>query len=248
MYKKITSLQHPVIKHLTKLRVNSDYRFEHHSAVVEGRKLVNELCLQSIPKLVLATEENLIPAKIPAENVLVVTPEMMDKITGMKHSEGILAEVPLPAQSSLDKKKYILALDEINDPGNMGTLLRTALALGWEGAFILEGSCDPFNEKAVRASRGAVFRLPLFQGKWDALEALIKNNSLVPIAADLNGTDLKQMDNKGKGCVLVLGNEAHGPSKKADALCQKVTIPMLGPMESLNVGVAGGILMYNLIR
>ncbi len=246
MLKKITSLQHPIVKHLIKLRINSDYRYEHQSAVVEGTKLVHELCAQSKPKMVLSSDETLMPPGINQENGILATQDIINKITGMKNSEGILAEVALPPQMPLDKKKFVIALDEINDPGNMGTLVRTALALGWEGAFILEGSCDPFNEKAVRASRGAIFRLPLVQGGWDALESLIKNNKLHPIAADVHGKDLKKMEQKDNGILLVLGNEAHGLSEKAAQWCEKVTIPMPGPMESLNVAIAGGILMYNL--
>ncbi len=246
MMKKITSLQHPLVKHWVKLRKNSDYRFEHKAVMIEGVKLTKEICTQYAPKQVIALDEHLVPKGVDEKAVVLVTEEILRKITGMANSEGILAEMPMPAPADLNGRKYLIALDGVSDPGNMGALLRTALALGWEGAFILEGSCDPFNEKALRASRGAVFRLPLRVGHWDELEKLITKNKLQPVAADLEGKDLKLMPSDKSGKLLVLSNEASGLSDEAIRVCEKVTIPMPGDMESLNVAVAGGILMYSL--
>ncbi len=243
-----------MVKHLVKLRKNSDYRYEHKSVVIEGVKLVREIAAHLEPKLVVALEEALIPQGIKQENVLIVANDLLQKISGTENSEGILAEVPMPEPNDLNKKKYIIALDKVNDPGNMGALLRTALALGWEGAFIVEGSCDPFNEKALRSSRGAIFRLPYTIGNWDTLETLIKQSKLTPYAADLQGKPLSKIPVQEGGVLLVLSNEAHGLSEQAKQGCERITIPMPGTMESLNVGVAGGILMYhfksqfNLIR
>lgn len=246
MIKKITSLQHPIVKHLVKLRKNSDYRFEHKTVVVEGIKLIQEVCAQYAPKLIITKDENIVPKGIDNKAILLVNEEIIDKITGMANSEGLLAEFPLPVPGELKGKKYLIALDGVSDPGNLGALLRTALALGWEGAFILEGSCDPFNEKALRASRGAVFRLPMAMGQWAEMENLIRKNRLTPLAADLEGKDLKQISSSKNGVLLVLSNEASGLSEEAKRVCEKVTIPMPGDMESLNVAVAGGILMYSL--
>lgn len=243
MLKQVTSLQHPLVKHLVKLRKNSDYRHEHHATLIEGVKFVSEICQTLQPKTLLACDESLIPKKLKAENVIIVSEDILKKISGLKAPEGVLAEIALPKMDSLQNKKYIIALDRINDPGNMGTLLRTALALGWEGAFILEDSCDPFNEKAIRAAKGATFRLPLAIGNWKLLHEVIKKNKLHPIAADLHGKKPSSEISK-EGIVLVLSNEAHGLSNEAKEICEKVTIPMPGPMESLNVSVAGGILMH----
>jgi TrmH family RNA methyltransferase len=246
MIKKITSLQHSLVKHLVKLRKNSDYRFEHKTVVVEGIKLIQELLAQYAPKQIITMDETLVPKGVDEKVIVLVNEEIINKITGMTKSEGILAEFPMPAPADLSGKKYLIALDGVSDPGNMGALLRTALALGWEGAYILEGSCDPFNEKAIRASRGAVFRLPMAIGHWDQLDNLIQKNRWKPIAADLEGEDLHKMPSFTNGILLVLSNEASGLSKEAKRVCEKVTIPMPGDMESLNVAVAGGILMYNL--
>lgn len=245
MTKQISSSQHPLVKHLVKLRKNHDYRDTHQSVFIEGIKFVRELCSYHPAKVMMVSHEDLLPLQGRGDNCFLVTEEVMKKISGMENPEGIVAEVPFPSMDAarLKTKKHLIALDSINDPGNLGTLLRTALALGWEGAFILEGSCDPFNEKAIRAARGATFQLPLAIGSWEDLRALIDQSQWQLWAADLDGTtpDAISMDDK---ILLVLGNEAHGLSAEANQLCQKITIPMPGPMESLNVSVAGGILMY----
>lgn len=245
MFRRISSAQHEWVKHLVKLRQNHDYRYEHQSLVIEGLKPINEVCRCQRPKKLIATDETILPVGVEADEVAIVTESVMEKISGMRTPEGLVAEIPMPKPASLRNKGHIIALEGIADPGNVGTLLRTALALGWDGAFILDESCDPFNEKALRAARGATFRLPLAWGKWDDLKLLIQENHLQPIVADLKGHRLQDLAVK-NGVALLLGNEAHGASEQAKKLCQSVTIAMPGEMESLNVSVAGGIMMYAL--
>lgn len=245
MRKEIQSLHHPLIKHLVKVRQNSDYRYDHQTCVVEGVKLVHELCRTTIPKVILAVREELIPPNVSSGDVFIVSEEVMDKASGLQNPEGILAEIDLPSFKSLNGKRFLIALDGINDPGNLGAVLRTALALGWEGAFLFNHCCDPFNEKAVRAAKGATFRLPLYEGTEMELVELIQKNCADGIVADLEGTYFHDIPGS-KKIVLILGNEAHGPSTSISKVCKKVSIPMPGEMESLNVAVAGGILMYGL--
>lgn len=245
MLKQITSLQHASIKHLVKLRQNRDYRYEHHSLVIEGIKPLNELGKNIQVKLLMALDESLIPTHAKPQQTLIVSEEILQKASGLQHPEGILAEVEMPQSSTLRGLKSIIALDEINDPGNLGTLLRSALALGWEGAFIVKDSCDPYNEKALRASRGATFRLPIGMGSWNDLRKIVEENKLTSLVADLNGEDPSSFNSLDR-MVLILSNEARGPSPLALENSRKVTIPMPGKMESLNVAVAGGILMYSL--
>ncbi|MBA2728763.1 MAG: RNA methyltransferase [Parachlamydiaceae bacterium] len=239
----ITSVNHPLVKHLVKLRQNSSYRQEQQSVVIEGIKPVAEICLQHSPKLILAYDNHLLPNGIRGGELILVNEAVMSKVSGMVSPEGLLAEVPIPQENSLDKMHFIVALDSVSDPGNMGTILRSALALGWQGAFILGNSCDPFNEKVIRATRGACFRLPFRHGSWEELEALIKKNCLSPFVADLEGVPPERIS-VAQGVLLVLSNEAKGPSQRALELCSKVTIPISADMESLNVASAGAILMY----
>lgn len=240
----ITSLQNPLVKHLVKLRSNRDYRYAQRSFLVEGMKPIQEVA-SYIKKLVYVNSVDV--SRLVDSEKWLVTESVMKKVSGMTSSEGVLAEVEMPQVSSLKGLQYLIAFDGVNDPGNLGTLLRTALALGWQGAFILPNSCDPFNEKAVRAARGAHFRIPIKFGTFEELKQIAEQNKLEFLAADLEGLAPEKIHSK-KGKVLVLGNEAHGASAEIRQFCTKVTIPMPGEMESLNVAIAGGILMYLLKR
>lgn len=243
--KEITSLQHPLVKHLVKLRQNNDYRYDHHALVIEGTKMIAEAESICTFKTILTSAPELVPKAIKADEIILTTTDIIQKISGLPSSEGILAEVSMPQPADLKNKKFIVALDRVNDPGNLGTILRTALALGWEGVFLLDESCDPYNEKALRASRGAVFRLPIAHGNWKDLQKIANENKLKAFVADIQGTPFNQISSS-DGILLVLGNEASGPSKETLSSCTAITIPMPGKMESLNVSVAAGLLLYSL--
>lgn len=243
--RKVISLQNTIVKHLVKLRLNHDYRYEQHRVVVEGIKPVKEICQTHLIKTLAVIDEALIPKGCKIDDIIVVNDIVMQKLSGMKNPEGILAEIEMPSLANFKGIKRMIALDKINDPGNLGTLLRTALALGWQGAFILDNSCDPYNEKSLRAARGATFRLALGSGSWAQLKKVAKENFLMPLVADLHGENLGKFHPE-EGILLVLSNEARGISEEAAAFCHKITIPMPGEMESLNVAVAGGIMMYAL--
>ena len=245
--RNITSTQHPLVKHLVKLRVNRDYRYDHRTILIEGMTLVTELRSVNPFKVIVAIDEMLIPLGLQADEILIVSESVMKKISGVESPEGIIAEMSMPMPSSMLGKSYVLALDGVSDPGNLGTLIRSALALGWEGAYLLDGCCDPFNDKALRSSRGATFRLPLARGNWDNLQSLIFENQWTPIVADLSGVDVNESPTYEK-ILLVLGNESKGPSLTAKQVCHLMTIKMHGNIDSLNVGVAGSIMMYVLNR
>lgn len=241
----LTSLQNSVIKHIVHLRQNRDHRLEHKKVVISGKKLVKEVCLNTPIESLLVYDETYIPKDVKPKNVYIVTEEIMQKASGLPNPEGILAEVEMPKFSDLCGLNKVVVVDKVSDPGNLGAIIRTALALGWDGLFLLENSCDPFNEKAISAARGASFRLPMGRGNYKDLEALIKNNGFQAIVGDIEGTALDKFKVESK-TLLVLSNEAHGVSDEVAKLCEKVSIPMSHSMESLNVSVAGGILMWAL--
>jgi len=245
MYRTIASLQNDLVKHLVRLRQNNDYRLNCKTVIIEGIKPVRELCQTITPKCVIAVDEHLVPPGIHPESVVIVPEDILHKISGMLTPEGLIAEFPMPHFDSLHGMKRIIALDNVRDPGNLGSLFRTALALGWEGAFLIGENCDPYNEKALRAARGATFRLPHIHGSWEQLQNLIRLNKMNPLIADLGGVPLTAIDRE-EPILLLLSNEAHGASPEGKKVCQQVTIPLLGEMESLNVAAAGAILMYQL--
>lgn len=243
MFETITSKQNKLVKHLGKLRLNRAYRYACGTVLVEGKKLVAELSTTTDVIHVLATDKKLLPRTVHISKAFLVNEDILKKISGLEHPEGIVAEVRMPSTPFPERCTHLIALDGISDPGNMGTILRTALALGWEGVFLFNNCCDPYNDKALRAAKGATFKIPLCSGTWEDLELFIKKNSLTPIAADIAGKPADQAKIP-KNTALVLGSEAHGLSQETRRACQTISIPMAPGMESLNVSVAGGILMY----
>jgi TrmH family RNA methyltransferase len=236
--KEIKSLQHRAVKHLVKLRKEKGYRAQHQTLLIEGKKMVFESPLP-VKTLIISTKTP-IPHELKAETILIVTQEILEKISGTKTPEPYLAEIPFPTSSSLKGKTKLLALDGVSDPGNVGTLIRTALALGFEGVFLTKGSADPFMDKALRASKGATLHLPIQMGTEEELIALIDENHLTPYVADTKG---KTKSSFTSPLILILGSEAHGPSKTLKEKGVLISIPMHHQTESLNVAVAGGILM-----
>lgn len=242
----ITSLQNALVKQLFKLRTNHDFRREEGSVVLEGTRMIDEICRHIPPKKVLVSHPEAIPESLKKYPYQLVSEEIIKKISGSMHPEGVIVEVELPLPKKLTSSKRVLILDKISDPGNLGTILRTALAFGWDGVFLIKGGCDPFNDKALRASKGALFQLPYFEGSWAEAKEMILKNSLIPIAADLKGVSIDEFQIPEK-IALALGNEAHGLSDEIQKYCTAVTIPMKkGAMESLNVAVAGGIIMHRM--
>lgn len=238
---KITSAQNPLIKRLVKLRQDRQLRYEGKSVVIEGIKIIREVAQHTPLKALFCCGEP--PKEIYARQTFIVPEHVMQKISGTKSPEGIVAEVVMPPEGSLEGKRRILAFDQLNDPGNVGTLIRTALALGWEGLYFIDNCCDPYNEKALRAARGATFHLPMRSGSWEDLEKLSVQNKWSLLAADISGSTPEEISPT-ENILLVLGNEAQGLSEETHRRCKKVTIPMAGEMESLNVAIAGAILMY----
>ncbi len=240
---KITSLQHPYIKHLVKLRENRDYRYHSQSVVVCGLKLIRELARQfHFRSLILEEGTNVAFA---SEHLYSVTSQIIKKISGLEQPEPIIAEIQMPKPQDISSANFLLILDRISDPGNLGTLLRSARGLGWDGVFLTPGSTDPFNDKALRAAKGATFTLPWKSGTFEELNALIKNKGIKLFAADAKGTDFSTVHFT-PPLALALGNEAHGLNSELKKQAEWIAIPMKGQMESLNVASAGAIMMYAL--
>jgi RNA methyltransferase, TrmH family len=178
-------------------------------------------------------------------------PAELSELAGTEAPQGVLAVGVVPAWS-LDEvlatpgRRVVLVLDAVQDPGNLGTLARTAEALGAAGVLVLPGSVDPWNAKAVRAAMGATFRIPVIPvGRDEALDALRRHGYRV-LASAVDGAPLGRCPER---AALVVGNEGAGVSvptrREADAV---VGIPLRGRAESLNVAAAAAILLHELLR
>jgi TrmH family RNA methyltransferase len=228
--KKIESLQHPLVKHLSALRTDRQVREEAGHVLVFGEKMCRELPIDTL--LTLHRSD------IPAKEKYLVTEPILKKISGLAQPDGFAALVKMPKPQNLAGKSYLLILDGISDPGNLGTLLRTALALGWEGVILTPDTVDLFNDKAIRAAKGATFHLPY--ARMDREELIDLKFHFY--TADLEGEALDAA-NFTPPMALILSNEARGPSPWAKKY-QRVTIPMNPAVESMNVAVSGAILLY----
>jgi len=237
----ISSLQHPVVKRLVKLRDNRAFRAQEKSVLIVGVTLVSDVAARLPLKTLISVD----PLPFNAKESYLAPPNVLEKIINISSHDLVAAEVELPEQSSLENLGTIVILDGLADPGNVGTILRTAVALGWEGAFLTPNTADPFNDKALRAARGAPLFLPLKQGSYAELEKLVHQSGMTVYIADIEGKKLTEVSFK-KPLALVLGHETQGPSAEARALGQTVSIPMTNQMESLNVATAAAILMYQI--
>ncbi len=239
---KITSTQHPIVKRFVKLRQDKSFRKEEKSVVIVGLRLIKEISCQFRIKTLIVDRD--FPG-ISAEKEIFATSEILKKITGLQEPEGVAAEIALPEKGLVENNQFLLVLDGISDPGNLGTLLRTALALGWDGVFLTPHTADPFNDKAIRAAKGACFFLPIQEGSYEELELLIKKNNMTTYVADLKGKLLSDCQIKSP-LALILGSESHGPSSWSKKQGSAISIPMGKNSDSLNVATAGAILMYQL--
>ena len=239
--KTIKSLQNPLIKHLVLLRKNKKYRNEKNRVLVTGEKIIKELPPSQIKNLITSNPKSPIKAK----NTFLVTKEIMKKITNLKNPEDFAAEVFLQnfKEKSLLKKNFLLILDEIKDPGNLGTLIRTALCLKWDAIIITENSVDPYNDKALRAAKGATFKIPIFLKAKKDIKNLIKKKKCSAYIADVKGKKIENFSFK-PPLTLILGSESKGIDKNMLKIGIRITIPINQKTDSLNVAISGGILMY----
>ncbi len=242
--RELSSLQHPFVKHLVKLHKERNYRYQQCEVLVSGIRTILDLSATHSFKCILIEKGYAPQFSFKTEETFIVNAQILKKVTGLETPEPIAAVIAMPEPSLPTQIQSLLVLNGISDPGNLGTLLRTALALGWEGAFLTPGTTDPYNDKALRAAKGATFDLPMQTGTWDELLTLIDQRGMTLYAADLGGTSLPK--NPPTPYALVLGNESHGIQSEILKKAHLVTIPMSGKMESLNVASAGAILMHAL--
>lgn len=180
-----------------------------------------------------------------------VTSEVMKKIADTKNPQGLMAVVRIPDHNLsdlLENSQYILMLDKIQDPGNMGTLIRSAEASGFDGILLTGGSTDPYSSKCIRAATGAVSHIPVIElnNTEDVLEIMKEKKFQILGAALENGISYTTVKYEAP-LALLIGNEASGIHPDLLAMvAQRITIPMRGKTQSLNAAVAGSVLMFHI--
>ncbi len=256
----ITSSSNPKIQRVRALLEKRKARADEQAFVVEGVRLVEEAqAAHWQPELVLysaqLSERGMqVVQRFEQDGaeVVEVTPHLMDQTAGTETPQGLLAvfhqkRLPLPHPLT-----FVLIADNLRDPGNLGTLLRTAASAGVQAALLSPGTTDAFAPKVLRAGMGAHFRLPVEHMEWDEIHSVVKAapraGLKVYLAEAAEGVICWEEDLT-HPMALVVGSEAEGSSPPARALADSaITIPMPGKSESLNAAIAASILIFEVVR
>jgi len=241
--KTISSRQNPEIKKCVALRKKKE-RHAQGQFITEGETVCATFCAAGWQPLQLyVTQQRLASAqKMVADNIItLVTAEVMEKMSQAHTPSGIVGLFQIPKTPQPQRLSSGIVLANVADPGNMGTLIRTCVAMGCTSVVIVDGA-DPWAHKVVQASAGAIANVDIFSWSWEELLKNKGNQQLVALVVH-NGKKLATIDKK--NALLVIGNEAHGiPSAWAEQCDEQTTIPMPGKTESLNAAVAGSIALY----
>jgi TrmH family RNA methyltransferase len=257
----IRSVQNPKIQWVRKLQSQSRQRREVGAFVIEGVRLVEEALLAGWDaQMVLYTEdlsqrgmELVEQFKQKAVLVEQVSLPVMRAASDTQSPQGILALITQREQQPPDEPDFLLILDGVRDPGNLGTMLRTAAAAGVQVIFLLPGTVDPYAPKVLRAAMGAHFRLAIQVVDWQAINNFFNSQGVgkeVEVyLADASGELPYIQANLRQPCALIIGGEAEGAGQQARLLAKhRLSIPMAGSIESLNAAMAAAILLFEVVR
>lgn len=245
---RITSRKNPQLLHIKKLLEKPGYSRQQGQFVAEGEKLLSSALQAKFPITELVCcEDTVLPPEVEHIPQITVPEDVMAWLSPMKSPQGVLFLGEIPQRELGDLRGNYLVLDAVQDPGNVGTLWRTAQGLGASGLILLEGCANPWSAKCIRAGMGAVFHLPVYEMTEETLlESLgdypLYGTALNPDSASLGTVALEN-------CAVVLGNEGQGVSPSLLAHCEKTLyLPMEQGCESLNVAMMGGILLWEMAK
>ena len=250
----ITSLANEKVKFARSLGLKKN-RAAHRQFVVEGTRVIEEAERAGVtPALVFFEPEAVSAApragdllarlQVRTREVYPVAPNVLTALAQTETPQGLLAVYPFPAMPFPADPDFVLILDALRDPGNLGTILRTAWAAGVATVLLAPGSADPYNPKVVRAAMGAHFFLPIRLLPWNEIARLLGSVPRVYLADAQGQVNYAQAD-WSRPCALIIGGEAEGASAAArDLAPTRLFIPMPGHAESLNAAVAAGILLF----
>lgn len=251
MTEHITSRKNPLITHIRKLESSRSYRRSQGEFLGDGTKLLAEAVKWRAPLTAVISADGAEFPPLPGDVRHVTVPEdVMESISPARTPQGALflcrmGPLKLPV---LTGRRY-LVLDGVQDPGNLGTIWRTADAFGADGLILVNGCADPYNAKTVRATMGAVFRLPVWETEPTELADALERADL-PLCATALRSDTVDLRQAGLDrCAVVIGSEGHGVS---DTLLEHsaltLRIPMEGRCESLNAAIAAGVVLWEMYR
>ncbi len=260
MRKHITGFSNPTVKYLRALR-DKKHRQRAGQFLVEGLRLIEDArAAGRVPQTLVMAEgrEHALLARLEAEvlsaggEVIETTPDILSKITGKDNPQsvaGVFDEWDT-ALAMLDRAAapIWLVAQALRDPGNLGTMLRTADAVGAGGLILIDDCADPFSAEAVRASMGAVFTVGLAQARWEEFLSWLRAGEGQLVAASLRDAVPYRGAPYAAPCFILVGNESQGLPEDYEIACDlRVTMPMKGRADSLNAAVAGAVLAYEVL-
>ena len=241
--KTITSRTNEEIKLVARLH-QAKYREQYKQFIAEGKRVCSTLIEAGYqPHAMYVTEDMLTTARsfVDEQLLVLVSDHVMEKISAATTPSGILGVFPIPQPPAPEKLSSGLVMVQIADPGNMGTLIRSAATMNAQSVVIIEGA-DPFSPKVIQATAGAIGYTTIFQLTWEQLITYKKDLTLCALvsAGGKNPQDVAL-----KNALLVVGSEAHGiPHAWIEDCDERITLSMPGKTESLNAAVAGSIALY----
>ena len=248
----ITSRTNPLCTPLRTLAASVSYRRSRGEFLCDSPKLLEEALLRGADLHTVVCTENAALPPIPAGVRLVQVPaDVMKSVSPAQTPQGVLSVCAMPDRplpKRLEGRRYVV-LDGVQDPGNVGTVLRTADAFGADGLFLVNACADLYNPKTVRATMGAVFRCPVWTCGTEELAALLKASGLPLYGAALRADTLDARAADYSRCAVAIGSEGRGLSREMLAVCdQTVLIPMRAHCESLNAAIAASVLLWEAAR
>lgn len=254
----ITSTKNPIIVKARSLS-NSIQRRETRTFLLDGEHMVSEalaMCPQLVQTLFvvegcIGRYDELLQSVNAETRIFPVSNQAMAALSQVKTPQGIAAVCGMPTLTALDRfSGRIVLLENVQDPGNVGTVLRTADAAGFQGVILTHGCADPYSPKALRATMGSIFRVPICMNV-EADEALktLHSCGFITVGASLSGLPYYERGAMQSDLCLLIGNEGAGLLPQTQAQCTHLyRLPMRGGAESLNAAIAAAVLMYDLMN
>lgn len=238
--KEITSINNDYIKYLLKLK-EKKYRHSEKKFIIEGYHLVNEAYQAKMLKEVLVIDDD---EKFEGVSVIKVTDQIIKKLSSTITPQNIIGICDISNEKEIKGKK-ILLLDNINDPGNLGTLIRSSLGFGIDTIVLSEDCVDLYNEKVIRATQGAIFKINIIINDLKETIEYLQKHDIKVFGTSLESSKFLQEYKINNNYAILLGNEANGVKKELLQLTNdNIKIEIDNKLESLNVAVAGSIIMY----
>lgn len=265
MRRQITGFSNPTVKYLRSLR-DKKHRKKSGQFLVEGLRLLEDARASGrVPRQLVMAEGNErareghgLLARLETEvadaggEIITTSPDILSKITGKSNSQSVVGVFDEwdTGLASLDRGSAAIWLvaQDLRDPGNLGTMLRTGDAVGAGGLILIDDCADPFSAEAVRASMGAVFTQGLARARWDEFLPWLRGGAGQLVAASLREAVPYRGAPYAAPCFILVGNESQGLPEAYEAECDlRVTMPMRGRADSLNAAVAGAVLAYEVL-